>query len=126
MGNATRIPTLVAATLALAGAARAHHSVAMFDTGRETIIEGVLKDMQWTNPHSWLIVTVTSADGSMTDWSLESGPPSMLAQMGFKRTDFKAGEHVTVRLHPMRDGQPLGLFMSMVRADGRVVAPKGE
>lgn len=126
MRIAARLLTLMATTLALSGVARAHHSVAMFDTGREIVIEGVLKDMQWTNPHSWLIVTVTAADGTTSDWSLESGPPSMLAQMGFKRTDFKVGERVTVHLHPMRDGQPLGLFMSMVRADGRVVAPKGE
>ncbi|MGC3979739.1 MAG: DUF6152 family protein [Steroidobacteraceae bacterium] len=102
----------------------AHHSTAMFDTGKELVLDAVIKEMQWTNPHGWLIVMATGADGATTQWSIETAPPSMLERFGIKKSDFKAGEKVSVHTHPIRDGQPIGLFMSLVRADGTVVSPK--
>jgi hypothetical protein len=51
------LSVLVAATLASAPA-RAHHSAAMFDDSRVVELKGVVKELQWTNPHVWLQVTV--------------------------------------------------------------------
>jgi hypothetical protein len=114
------------ALLFASSAASAHHSTAMFAMDKDLALDCVIKQMQWTNPHSWLIVVATNADGSSTQWSIESGPPSMLERLGIKRSDIKVGERVVVHTHPIKDGQPIGLFMSLVRADGRVVAPKPE
>ncbi len=42
----------------VATTANAHHSAAMFDDSRVVELKGVVKELQWTNPHVWLQVTV--------------------------------------------------------------------
>ena len=44
----------------------AHHSGAMFDDKKEVTLTGVVKEFQYTNPHSWLLVDVTGKDGKVT------------------------------------------------------------
>ena len=36
------------------------------------------QEFRWTNPHSWVFLTVTNADGSETVWEIEHGPVNML------------------------------------------------
>jgi len=66
--------TLLGAALALsvAAAALAHHSGAMFDDQTTVEISGTVKEFQYTNPHSWLIVDVQGSDGSITTWGFEA------------------------------------------------------
>ena len=33
----------------------AHHSATMFDEKKTVTVEGVVKEFQYTNPHSWLL-----------------------------------------------------------------------
>jgi len=48
---------------ALFGAAplfvEAHRSTTMFDITKEVTLEGTVKEFQYTNPHSWLLVDAT-------------------------------------------------------------------
>ncbi len=44
----------VSATLALAAPALAHHSFSMFDNEKILKLDGTVKELEWTNPHSWL------------------------------------------------------------------------
>lgn len=44
--------------------ATAHHSAAMFDHSKTLTLHGTVKNFQFTNPHSWLIVMVTGTDGT--------------------------------------------------------------
>ena len=46
-------------------ASLAHHSGTMFDRDKEVTITGIVKEFQYTNPHSWLIIEVTNEDGSV-------------------------------------------------------------
>jgi hypothetical protein len=46
----------------------AHHGTAIYDMQHETTVEGDVKEFQWTSPHSWLYVTVTGANGEVTEW----------------------------------------------------------
>jgi hypothetical protein len=117
----------MAATLLtlFAGAAPAHHSGAMFDTEKDQVVDGVIREMQWTSPHCWLLVVAN--DPAETLWSFEGPPPSMMTRLGMRRSDFPTGEKVTVHGRPIKDGQPVALFVSLTRADGNVVkaaAPK--
>ena len=58
-------------TLGLAGIAVAmyaipafaHHSFAMFDTEKKMVLDGTIKEFQWTNPHSWIQMMVPNAAG---------------------------------------------------------------
>jgi hypothetical protein len=109
------------AALALAGPALAHHSFAMFDPSRTITVTGVVKAFQYTNPHSWLIVTGAGPDGKDEEWSFESEGPSTLLRNGIKRSMFMPGDKVTVEAMPMRDGRPAGSLISATRANGELV-----
>ena len=42
----------------------AHHSFAMFDADKKMTLEGTIKEFQWTNPHSWILMNVPNAAGA--------------------------------------------------------------
>ena len=44
----------------------AHHSYAEFDTEKKVTLEGTVKEFQWTNPHSWMLVMVPNANGELS------------------------------------------------------------
>lgn len=101
----------------------AHHSFAMFDMDMEVTVQGTVKDFQYTNPHSWLIISVPNTDGTQVDWSFESEGPSTLLRAGIRRSSLVAGEKVTVRTHPMRDGRPGGSWIAVTKEDGTILNP---
>lgn len=100
------------------GLAPAHHSFAMFDREHTKVISGVVRDFQWTNPHTWIQVTITDAAGKQTEWSLEGGSPGILSRNGWKRTSLKQGDKVTVEIYPLKSGEPGGSFIEITKADG--------
>lgn len=110
-----------AMTVALAGPAFAHHSFAMFNADKTLTLTGTVKDFQWTNPHSWLQVVVMGNDGKPVEWSLEMGSPSSLARLGWRPHVVKAGDKVTVDLHPLKDGSSGGQLIGVKLPDGRVL-----
>lgn len=99
----------------------AHHSGAMFEPEKTVTLKGVVKEFEYTNPHSWLWITVTNADQTMTDWGFEGEGPSTLLRAGIKKSDFKPGEVVTVTGRPLRDGRPAAAWINAVKEDGRVL-----
>jgi hypothetical protein len=101
-------------------AATAHHSAAMFDHSKTLTLQGTVKNFQFTNPHSWLIVMVTGADGAPVEWGFEAEGPSTLLHAGILPKSFRPGDKVTVTANPMRDGRPAGALISVVMADGSV------
>ena len=114
---------VAAAIAALATPAFAHHSGAMFDAQKTVTLEGTVKEFQYTNPHSWLEVLVTGADGKDVEWGFEAEGPSTLLRAGIKAKTFMPGDKVTIVAHPMRDGRPAGALMSATKADGVVFSP---
>jgi hypothetical protein len=109
---------LTAITLCTSMRLPAHHSFAMFDRERSIVITGVVKEFQWTNPHTWIQVMVTDAGGKQTEWSLEGGSPGILSRNGWKRTSLKAGEKITVEIYPLKDGTAGGSFIEITKTDG--------
>ena len=110
-----RLITAVAALALVAGAAApalAHHSFAMFDNNKSVTLEGTVKEFQWTNPHSWVQVMVKDASGKDVEWSVEGGSPNGLARQGWKRTSMKAGDKISVVIHPLKDGTAGGSLVS--------------
>ena len=101
----------------------AHHSGAMFDDKMSTTLTGTVKDFQWTNPHCWIQVLVPGQQ-SPTEWSVEMGSPSQLFRGGWRQSTLKAGDKITVVIHPMRDGTKGGLFVSAVGADGKPIGAR--
>jgi hypothetical protein len=88
----------------------AHHSASMFDDTKVVELKGTIKEMQWKNPHVWIQVLVEE-NGATREWSLEAGSPNSLSRSGWRSTSFKAGDAVTVRINPMKDGSAAGMFI---------------
>jgi hypothetical protein len=106
---------LALALAAIAVPAVAHHSGAMFDDKQEVTLTGVVKEFQYTNPHSWLLVDVKGADGKVTTWGFEAEGPSTLLRAGIRKSDFAPGTQITITGHPMRDGRPAAAWMKATR-----------
>ncbi len=112
------------AVAAAAVPAVAHHSGAMFDAKKEVTLTGVVKEFQYTNPHSWLLVDVKGADGKVTTWGFEAEGPSTLLRAGIRKSDFRAGTAVTITGHPMSDGRPAAAWTKAIRvADKKEFLP---
>lgn len=117
---------LAAAIVGVAAPASAHHSGAMFDRTKQVDLKGVIKEFQWTNPHSWIQITAPNAQGKMEEWAIECGSPNTLARGGWRPGTFKPGDKVTVRVGPMKDGSKAGIFVGAILADGKVLGRMDE
>jgi hypothetical protein len=102
----------------------AHHSAAMFEEKRTITVEGVVKEFQFTNPHSWLLVDVTDKSGKVTTWGFEAEGPSTLQRAGIRPSEFPVGTKLTITGRPMKDGRPAAIWESAVRADGKKYNPR--
>ena len=101
--------------------ALAHHSFAMFDANATTNLDGTVKEFQWTNPHSWILLTVSDAQGKAEQWAIEMGGPSGLARQGWVPKTLTPGMKVQAVIHPLRDGTPGGQFMAVTLPDGTLL-----
>jgi hypothetical protein len=98
----------------------AHHSGAGF--GKDTKeITGTVKQFQFMNPHSWIQVNVVDATGKTVEWSVEWGSPNQLGREGIRPATFPPGAKVTMKVHPMANGSPMGSFIAAKMDDGSVV-----
>jgi hypothetical protein len=110
--------------LAAAAPGMAHHSAAMFEDTKTITVQGVVKEWQLTNPHSWLLVEVKEKDGKTVVWGFEAEGPSTLLRAGIKPSDLKAGTKLTITGHPMRDGQKAAIWLTATREDGKKLEPR--
>ena len=120
----TRIALAIVAAATIGAGVSAHHSATMFEPQRTITVEGVVKEFQYTNPHSWLLVDVTGTDGTVTTWGFEAEGPSTLQRAGIRPSTFPAGMKVTMTGRPMKDGQPAAIWVLAVTADGKKFDPR--
>ncbi len=117
----TRRTPLVICLLVAALPAFAHHSFAMFDQTKQLPLKGTVREFQWTNPHAWIQVDVADAAGKVETWGVELNSPNNLRRQGWKSNSLKAGDKVTVVIHPLRDGKKGGLFVAVTLPDGKIL-----
>lgn len=102
----------------------AHHSAAMFEEKKTITVEGVVKEFQFTNPHSWLLVDVKDKNGKVTTWGFEAEGPSTLQRAGIRPSEFPVGTKLTITGRPMKDGRPAAIWEYAVKADGKKYDPR--
>ena len=112
---------LLAAALALTSSSPAwsHHSHAMFDHDKEVTITGTVSQWIFRNPHVFLYMDVTNDAGEATTYTVEFSNLTNMLKMGFAATTFKAGDKVTVTMHPLTDGRPGGNYIVATTPDGK-------
>jgi len=114
-------PRLMAALLltGFAGMSIAHHSFAMFNPSKTIQQKGVVKEVQWTNPHVWLHLTV-KVDGKDVVYSYEGAAIPVLKRVGWLRDSVKPGDVVTVVGNPYKDPSRVGgSFNYVILPDGK-------
>lgn len=97
---------IVGATVTVAAAlpALGHHSFAAeFDINRPIELEGTVTRMEFSNPHSWLHIEVTTDDGETQQWKVEGGAPNALIRRGWNRNSILPGTRVHVEGFQARD-----------------------
>ena len=108
-----------AMALGVSSAAWSHHSHAMFDHDKVVTITGTVSEWVFRNPHVFLYVDVKSESGDTVKYSVEMSNITNMIKVGFATTTFKAGDVVTVELHPLIDGRPGGNYIVATSADGK-------
>ena len=98
----------------------AHHS-GQFFTREAVTLTGTVKQMQLTNPHSWLELMVPGEDGKLVQWSIEMSAPVVMFRAGWTKNTAKPGDKVTVVARPMIDGRPGGAYVNITLADGSML-----
>ena len=113
---------LVVGALAVAGArvANAHHSHAMFDHAMEKSVTGTVTSFSYRNPHVFLYLDVKGPDGTIVKWAIEMSNIENMRSRGIVQSTFKAGDVVTVKVNPLKDGRPGGNYTSVTAADGKM------
>jgi Family of unknown function (DUF6152) len=113
--------TAAAAALVAAGSAGAHHSTAMFDMKKDVVLQGTIKEFQWTNPHTWIVFEVPNAAGGSDEYGIEGMSPNYLARVGWDKHTLSSGEKVELTIHPLKDGRKGGFNVSVKKPDGTIM-----
>jgi len=104
---------------------QAHHSLAgVYDMHKEAEVSGSVEKIQFVNPHGSLTLAVKNPDGTKTEWVFTLGSATALAQRGIGKTGenaLHAGDEISVKFIPARNGSPLGFLKSVTMPDGRVI-----
>jgi hypothetical protein len=113
----------VVLALTIAAPAGAHHSAAMFDTSKCSMITGTVRTFQFQYPHSWIWINVKTAASADEVWGLESVSPSQLLEIDnrWTREAVKFGDKITAEFMPLRDGRTGGLLQSIKLPDGSII-----
>ena len=121
----TALLFLLATAILGEGAALAHHSPIVFDQTRTLSITGTVTEFKWGNPHSWIHLDVKDEHGEVASWGVEMNPANNLAREGWRASTLKVGDNVTIVVHPLRNNEKGGQFLSVKLPDGTKLGGQG-
>lgn len=82
--------------------AHGHHGIANFDLNTDIELEGVVTDVDFVNPHSWLYLDVEGEDGETQAWRCELRGGTVLRRSGWSEEMFPTGLRIRVSGSPDR------------------------
>jgi hypothetical protein len=102
--------------------ALAHHAFAAeFDAAKPVTLKGVVTKIEWMNPHTWFYVDTKTDSGAVEHWQCETGAPIELVRRGWKKSDLKVGDEVTVQGFRAKDGTNTANACLVTLPDGKKV-----
>jgi uncharacterized protein DUF6152 len=89
----------------------AHHGTNIsYDEKKSMTFEGTVTEFRWANPHAQIYFDVKDGKGNVAHWGGELNSPGVLSKAGWTKRTFKAGDTITITLHPSRvEGVTVGL-----------------
>src|SRR5262245_62712661 len=103
------LPLAAAVIAAAAVPATAHHAFVMFDKKKEQMITGTVKEFENTNPHAMIVVSQASGK----DFIVQTESPLVLDKASIDDSTLMKGEHVSIRVHPLKTGGPEGSLIEL-------------
>jgi hypothetical protein len=97
----------------------AHHAHGNYESAF-TDFTGVVKEVHFLNPHSWVYVDVKNAKGDVETWAMEAAGRQGLARIGVDANYIKAGDTIKARCHVLKDGSTGCLLGFLKGRDGTV------
>jgi tRNA(Ile2) C34 agmatinyltransferase TiaS len=111
----------VAAFFISTGIAVGHHSFAAeYDNNKPVTVNGVVKSLDWVNPHAYVFVDAKDESGKPVTWAFECLSPNALARQGWNRNSLKPGDRVVVNGYLAKDGKPLA--DGSIHANSRLIS----
>jgi len=119
------LPSILALTIgsiACTSPAAAHHSFAAeFDIAKPIQLRGIVTEVEFLNPHSWIHIDIKKDDGTVESWAIEGGTPNTLFRMGINRNSLPKGTEILVDGYQARDGSNRASGRDITLADGSKV-----
>ena len=105
--------------LALALPAVAHHSVLPFDQDKFSVLDGVVSEVRWRNPHVRLKLIVLNDAGVEQEWDLEAGAANSIERRGLAGGDIKVGDRIRVGGWPSKFDRPEIFVINLLSPKGQ-------
>jgi hypothetical protein len=108
---------LAVGLLAISAAVAAHHSFAMYDTGKTYVMTGIVTRVDPNPNHLQIFLAplneardqvIKDEKGEPIVWAVEMAGASIAAREGVSVNGFPRGTIMSVGLHPLRNGFPGG------------------
>jgi hypothetical protein len=109
-----------ALSLFVGAAVQAHHSFpAVYDTEARVMLEGVVTEVWYENPHARLYISVEQ-DGETSIWEMEAAGATQLRRQGWSYTSVEVGDRVIIDGSPAREHDNRAYIRTLMWADGSI------
>jgi hypothetical protein len=100
----------------------AHHGRGRaYDMKSPVTLKGTVSQVKWQNPHVLIYIDVKDQSGKVVTWGFENSNVHTLATQGYNRNTLKLGQEVTAVVNPAVNGEPLGIIVKVILADGKEI-----
>ncbi|MDX1562347.1 MAG: DUF6152 family protein, partial [Gammaproteobacteria bacterium] len=124
--NPARATAVAVLAIALAQTTKAHHGFGTFDMNADIEISGVVTELAFVNPHSWLYLDVTTADGETVPFRCEMRSATTLRRSGWTPDLFPVGSRITINGSPDRNDAQACYVSTVTFADGSSIDRYGQ
>ena len=109
-----RKPAIGLLAIGVAFTAEAHHGTSsQFDQSKTIEVEGVVTEIAFVNPHSYVYFDVTNNAGEIEKWHCEMRAATVLRRSGWTEDMFTAGTRISITGAPSRV-EPTGCYIDVL------------
>ena len=100
----------------------AHHSMDRFDAKNVTTVEGLVKKVEWGNPHVYIYIDQLSDNGNLIEWEVEGFPPAIMRRLGWSRDTLRVNDAIAITGNQHKNAEIKSIYpTSIKRADSSLL-----